>query len=67
MAVQTIGVTGMTCAKCVHHVRNALAALPGVREVIVDLESGRATLDVEEEIDRETFRRALTAAEYGLN
>lgn len=67
MPTQTIGVTGMTCAKCVHHVRNALAALPGVREVVVDLDAGQATLEVEEALDRETLRSALAAEEYGLN
>ena len=67
MAMQTIGVTGMTCAKCVNHVRNALSALPGVREVVVDLELARATLDVEQEIDRETLRSTLAAEDYGLN
>ena len=66
MATQTIGVTGMTCAKCVQHVRNALSALPGVRAVVVDLEASQATLDVEEAIDRETLRRTLAAEEYGL-
>ncbi len=66
MPTQTIGVTGMTCAKCVHHVRNALAALPGVREVVVDLEGSQATLNVEEEIDRELLRRTLAEEEYGL-
>ncbi len=67
MALQTIGVTGMTCAKCVRHVHDALSVLPGVREVVVDLESARATLDVEQEIDRETLRQTLAAEEYGLN
>lgn len=63
---QTISVTGMTCANCVRHVRDALAEIPGVRTVDVDLATERATLDVEREIERETLRSALEAQEYGL-
>lgn len=66
MMTQTISVTGMTCANCVRHVREALAEIPGVRGVEVDLATERASLDVEREIDRATLRAALEAQEYGL-
>ncbi|HEY3267567.1 MAG TPA: heavy metal translocating P-type ATPase [Armatimonadota bacterium] len=40
-------VTGMSCASCVRHVESALQAVPGVREVNVNLGSGTATVQYE--------------------
>ena len=34
-------VTGMTCGHCVRAVTNAVRAVPGAREVAVDLDHGR--------------------------
>jgi copper chaperone CopZ len=36
----TLNVTGMTCGGCVRHVSSALAALPGVSKVKVQLRAG---------------------------
>lgn len=36
----TLEVAGMTCAHCVAAVSNAVAAVPGVGEVSVDLKTG---------------------------
>ncbi len=66
MTTQTLGVTGMTCANCVRHVHDTLADIPGVHAVVVDLASGRATLQVEHEIDTTTLRTMLEAEDYGL-
>jgi Cu+-exporting ATPase len=63
---QTIGVTGMTCQNCVRHVTEALSALPGVRSVDVDLQSGAARLETEREISREDLHAALDDAGYEL-
>ncbi|GAC1311604.1 MAG: heavy-metal-associated domain-containing protein [Vulcanimicrobiaceae bacterium] len=63
---QTITVSGMTCANCVRHVRTALAGLPGVRGVEVELASGRAVLEVERAIDIATLRATLAADDYGV-
>ncbi len=38
-------VSGMTCAHCVRAVSAAVAAVPGVSHVSVDLESGRVRLE----------------------
>ncbi len=38
----TYQIEGMTCQNCVRHVREALAGVAGVRQVEVDLDSGRA-------------------------
>lgn len=63
---QTINVTGMTCQNCVRHVSQALAALPGVRSVHVDLEAGTARLESEREIPQDELRGALDEAGYEL-
>lgn len=63
---QTINVTGMTCQNCVRHVSQALAALPGVRSVNVDLESGTARLEADREIPSAELRGALDEAGYEL-
>ncbi len=40
----TIAIGGMTCAACVRRVENALKKIEGVREVSVNLATGRATV-----------------------
>ena len=40
----TLNVSGMTCGHCVMHVKKALAEVPGVDGVEVDLESGIAKI-----------------------
>lgn len=63
---QTINVTGMTCQNCVRHVTEALAALPGVRSVSVDLQSASAHLEAGREIPATELRAALDEAGYEL-
>jgi copper-transporting P-type ATPase V len=41
-----LDVTGMTCASCVSRVQRALGREPGVAEAIVNLVTGRATVEV---------------------
>ena len=41
---QTLQVTGMTCASCQSHVRDALAKVSGVSDVDVNLITGEATV-----------------------
>ena len=40
-------VTGMTCSKCVQHVKQALLSIPGVRTAEVDLADGLARIEHE--------------------
>ncbi|HET6894797.1 MAG TPA: heavy metal-associated domain-containing protein [Candidatus Baltobacteraceae bacterium] len=63
---QTISVTGMTCQNCVRHVREALAALPGVRSAEVNLDSNSATLETDREVPRAELSAALDEAGYEL-
>ena len=66
MMERQISISGMTCANCVRHVRTALAAVPGVRDVRVDLATESATLELERTVDTASLRAALEAAEYGM-
>ena len=60
----TFPVRGMTCAACAAHVEGALARLPGVREVHVNLATEKATLVVEGEVSWAEVIRAVREAGY---
>ncbi len=47
MHITELKVEGMMCEACVGHVTKALQAVPGVRDVDVDLAAGRATVQHE--------------------
>ena len=45
MKVTHLQVSGMTCDNCVHHVTEALLAVPGVHHAQVDLAEGSARVE----------------------
>jgi len=57
-------IDGMTCANCVRHVDEALRGVPGVRAVRVDLESGRAVVELEPPATLAALREAVERAGY---
>jgi Cu+-exporting ATPase len=59
-----IGVSGMTCAGCVRRVERAIAAVPGVRDVSVNLATERASVTSSPGFDMSAVARALLAAGY---
>lgn len=59
-------VTGMTCGHCVQAVTEELTALPGVRSVQVDLDSGVATVTSDAPLDPAVVRDAVDEAGYEL-
>ncbi|TDC39099.1 copper chaperone [Micromonospora sp. 15K316] len=65
-ATRTYAVTGMTCEHCVRAVTDELAALPGVREVRVDLAAATATVTSAEPLSDESVRAAVDEAGYEL-
>jgi copper chaperone CopZ len=68
-ATATYHVTGMTCGHCVTAVTDELTALPGVRDVEVDLVAGgTSTVRVvsEQPLPEETVREAVDEAGYEL-
>ena len=56
-------VHGMTCASCVAHVEKALAHVPGVRDVAVNLATESAAVDTDR-ADAAALRAAITGAGY---
>jgi Cd2+/Zn2+-exporting ATPase/Cu+-exporting ATPase len=60
-------IAGMDCAECTTHVKNALAALPGIQVVEVFLASERASLRYDPaQVDLAAMRRAVAAAGYTI-
>src|SRR5512137_1129265 len=59
----TLPVQGMSCASCVAHVEKALAAVPGVASVAVNLATESATVQGAG-LDAATLRRAVDEAGY---
>jgi Cu+-exporting ATPase len=57
----TLEISGMTCGRCVAHVKSALESVPGVAEAQVDLASGRAAVRLREHPSA-ALRRELTHA-----
>jgi copper chaperone len=66
MVTATYRVQGMTCAHCVKAVSTEVAAIPGVRDVRVDLASGQVTLTSDTALDAATVRAAIDEAGYDL-
>jgi copper chaperone len=59
-------VEGMTCGHCVKAVTEEVAAIPGVTEVDVDLESGRVTVTAEADPTPDAVAAAVDEAGYTL-
>lgn len=62
----TLSVSGMSCASCAAKVQQALASVPGVRQVQVDLKKEQAVVTVEaDKCDEPALLKALEKAGYG--
>jgi len=61
-----IKVKGMSCAHCVAAMTKAMASLPGVSNVKVDLASGRVSYDRAAPIPPEHLARVVKAAGFEL-
>ncbi|UMY15998.1 heavy metal translocating P-type ATPase [Methylobacterium organophilum] len=59
-------VEGMSCASCVGRVERALAALPGARDVAVNLATGTASLRLPEAADPAAVPETIRAAGYDV-
>jgi copper chaperone len=64
--IATYQVNGMTCAHCVGAVTQEITALTGVRDVTVDLPSGRVTVTSDRQLDRDEVAAAVDEAGYEL-
>ena len=60
-------VTGMSCAGCAAAIERALRKVPGVREAVVNLATGRATVLYDERLaGRRELAKAVRDAGYGV-
>lgn len=65
----TFSVDGMTCGNCVRHVTEELTAIPGVRDVSVDLHAGGSspvTVVHDEPLSDDAVREAVEEAGYAV-
>ena len=62
----TLKIEGMMCAHCQKHVHEALAAMDGVTEVVVDLEGKKAEVTASRDIPTTEFATVITNAGYEL-
>lgn len=62
----TVYVDGMMCMHCVKHVKDALAAIDGVVDVNVDLETKKVDITSNKAVSIEAVEEAVTAAGYSL-
>ena len=61
---KTMTVEGMMCAHCEAHVKKALAAVEGVAEVTVDLQSKKATVTLTKDVSDKSLMDAVAEAGY---
>jgi copper ion binding protein len=66
MTTTTYLVKGMTCSHCVNSVSSEVGALPGVREVDVNLQTGAVTVTSDQPLDTDAVRAAVDEAGYEL-
>ena len=57
-------VEGMMCQMCVKHVREALEAIPGAKNVEVDLDAKQASVELPEGTSPQTAADAVVKAGY---
>ena len=62
----TLPIDGMNCASCVAHVEKALAAVPGVAAVAVNLATARASVRLSDPAARATLAKAVEKAGYAV-
>jgi len=67
MAEATYVVNGMSCEHCVRSVTEEVSEISGVRDVDVDLASGRLRINSETELDSQDVRNAVAEAGYELS
>jgi copper chaperone len=66
MSQSTYTVKGMHCDHCVQSVTEEVGQIDGVRQVDVDLASGRVTVTSEQPLSEDQVRAAVAEAGYEL-
>ncbi len=62
--MKSIKVKGMSCQHCVMAVAKALSGVEGIKDVKVDLMSGKATYEETKPVDPKTINEAIKKAGY---
>jgi copper chaperone CopZ len=62
----TVTVVGMTCGHCTSAVTSELTAIPGVRDVEVELSSGAVTVTSQRQLTGPELAAAVAEAGYEL-
>ena len=57
-------IEGMTCGGCKASVEKLLAAQPGVKQAVVDLAQGRATVSADDDVAPQALAAAVEAAGF---
>lgn len=65
-APEVFEVEGMTCGQCVGSVSESVQQVDGVREVSVDLATGRLEVQTDQGVSGESIDSAVRAAGYTL-
>ncbi|NKE60188.1 heavy-metal-associated domain-containing protein [Lentzea sp. PSKA42] len=66
MSESVFTVSGMTCGHCVSSVTEEISQIDGVRNVAVELDSGRVTVTSDQPVAEGDVRAAVTEAGYTL-
>lgn len=62
--MEKIKIQGMTCQHCVRTVTKALADIPGLKDIKVNLEKGEATYENVDNVPKQLIRQAIEKAGY---
>lgn len=61
---KTFAIKGMHCASCVYSNEEALRAIPGVKEAVVNLNTGKATITSAVQIENNIIKEAVASVGY---
>ena len=61
---QDFKITGMHCAACTKLTAKRIKHIPGVDDVVVDLDTGKAKVTASREVGLGEIQTALTGSEY---
>lgn len=64
MDQKTFKITGLHCEACTKLTTKRIKDIPGVADAVVDLQSGKAEITTDRELNVNEVRSALTDSEY---
>lgn len=61
-----IFIDGMSCQHCVNRITRALEEIPGVKSAKVDLDEKLAVVELDYDVDNDTFKTVIYDAGYDV-